>query len=155
MPQLYLVNALRDGSKGGKLMNFKGTIIITDPCYLIPNDADYDRTNYGKQLDKLGFTTFLVADTGFGDWDNVITKDDGTILGNFCADSGQVCVVLAEDAIKYYPETSQVVKLKSSPCYAIIEDFDGDIEIDTSDSNWTMIYGQGNINFSSGSWVKE
>ena len=27
-------------------MNFKGTIIITDPCYLIPNDVDYNRTNY-------------------------------------------------------------------------------------------------------------
>lgn len=131
-------------------MNFKGTIIITDPCYLIPNDADYEKTNYGKQLDKLGFTTFLVADTGFGDWDNTITKDDGTILGNFCADSGQVCVVLAEDAIEYYPEMAQIVKLKSS-MYAIIEDFDGDVEIDTSNSNWTMIYGQGNINFSSGS----
>ena len=26
-------------------MNFKGTI-ITDPCYLIPNDVDYNRTNY-------------------------------------------------------------------------------------------------------------
>lgn len=131
-------------------MNFKGTIIITDPCYLIPNDADYEKTNYGEQLDKLGFTTFLVADTGFGDWDNAITKDDGTILGNFCADSGQVCVVLAEDAIEYYPEMAQIVKLKSS-MHAIIEDFDGDVEIDTSNSNRTMIYGQGNINFSSGS----
>lgn len=136
-------------------MNFKGTIIITDPCYLIPNDTDYEKTNYGKQLDKLGFTTFLVADTGFGDWDNIILQNDGTILGNFCADSGQVCVVLAEDAIKYYPEMAQVVKSKSSPCYAIIENFDGEIEIDTSNSNWTMIYGQGNINFSSGSWVEK
>ena len=134
-------------------MNFKGTIIITDPCYLIPNDTDYERTDYGKQLDKLGFTTFLVDDTGFGDWDNIITKDDGTILGNFCADSGQVCIVLAEDVIKYYPEMSQVMKLKSS-CYAIIENFDGEIEIDTSNSEWTMIHGRGNINFDSGSWTE-
>ena len=96
-------------------MNFKGTIIITDPCYLIPNDTDYERTNYGKYLNKLGFTTFLVADTGFGDWNNTITKDDGTILGSFCADSGQVCVVLAEDATEYYPNSK--IKIFPAICY--------------------------------------
>lgn len=130
-------------------MNFKGTIIITDPCYLTLNDTDYKRTNYGAYLNKLGFTTFLVADTGYGDWINYIIKDDGVILGYFSADSGQVCVVLAEDAIEYNPEIVQEMKVKHPECYAVIENFDGEIEMDTSDPNWTVIYGRGNINFSS------
>ena len=128
-------------------MKFTGTIIITDPCYLCTDD-DYERTNYGKELDKLGFTNYLVEDTGIGDWSNAIFQDNGEKLGDFCADSGQVCVVLAEELIKYNLEFKQVIE-KPSACYAIIRDFNGEVEIDTSDSNWTMIYGKGNINFSS------
>lgn len=128
-------------------MKFKSTIIITDPCYLC-DDNDYERTNYGTELDKLGFTKYLVEDTGFGDWSNAIFQDDGTKLGDFGADSGQVCVVLAEELIKYDPKFKPVIE-KPSACYAVIRDFNGEVEIDTSDSNWTMIYGKGNINFSS------
>lgn len=128
-------------------MKFTGTIIITDPCYLCTDD-DYEQTNYGSELDKLGFTNYLVEDTGYGDWCNAIFQDNGTKLGNFCADSGQVCVVLAEELIKYNPEFKQVIEKPSTWC-TVIRDFDGEVEIDTSDSNWTMIYGKGNINFSS------
>ena len=128
-------------------MKFKGTLIITDPCY-ITKDNDYERTNYGSELNKLGFTTYLVADTGFGDWSNHITKDDGTILGEFCADSGQVCVVLKEDLDKYNPLFFSKYRAYSH-CYAIVDNFEGEVEIDTSNSNWTIVHGQGNIDFSS------
>lgn len=126
-------------------MNFNGTIIITDPCYITTN-ADYERTNYGSELDKLGFTTFLVADTGFGDWSNHIIKDNGEELGEFCADSGQVCVVLKDEVAKYNPNF--LIEYKSH-CYATVENFEGEVEIDTSNPDWTVITGQGNINFTS------
>ena len=126
-------------------MKFKGTIIITDPCY-ITKDEDYERTNYGKDLDMLGFSTFLVAYTGFGDWDNNITKNNGEHLGGFCADSGQVCVVLEQELDNYNPDFFLDY---ASHTYAKVEDFEGDIEIDRSCDWWTVIRGEGNINFTS------
>ena len=128
-------------------MKFKGTIIITDPCYIISGD-DYVRTEYGSKLDMLGFTTYLVEDTGFGDWMNAIIDSKGNTLGEFCADSGQVCVVLADELAAYSPRFSNPRALLPN-CYVVIYDFDGDIEIDTSDIDWTVIHGSGNINFHS------
>lgn len=134
-------------------MKFKGNLIITDPCYITVDD-DYEKTNYGSELDKLGFTTYLVADTGFGDWVNGIIRDDCVLMGSFCADSGQVCVVLEEEAIKYNESKTLIPHAEhgvnaSEHCYAIIPDFDGEVEIDTSNPNWTVIHGRGNFNFDS------
>lgn len=126
-------------------MKFKGTIIITDPCYITKNE-DYERTNCGNDLDMLGFSTFLVADTGFGDWSNYITKDTGEELGQFCADSGQVCVVLKQELDNYNPDFFLDY---ASHTYVKVEDFEGDIEIDRSCDWWTVIRGEGNINFTS------
>lgn len=126
-------------------MRFEGTIIITDPCYIV-KDEDYKRADYGRNLNILGFSTFLIAYTGFGNWDNNITKNNGEHLGSFCADSGQVCVVLEQELKKYNPNFF----LKyASRAYAKVEDFEGDIEINCSCYWWTVIRGEGNINFTS------
>lgn len=46
-------------------MKFKGTIIITDPCY-ITKSKDWD----GQDTDfsKLGITNYIAEDTIYGDW---------------------------------------------------------------------------------------
>lgn len=127
---------------------FNGTIIITDPCYIM-NNEDYDKTNYGKELNKLGFTTYLVANTGYGDWTNEIAQDStGTSLGQFCADSGQVCVVLKEE-IEKNPACLKEFSSLQKHCYTEIKDFNGVVVISTMNPNWTMIHGKGNIDFHS------
>lgn len=127
---------------------FKGTLIITDPCYIL-NNEDYERTNYGKDLNKLGFTSYLVSDTGYRDWVNEILRySPEESLGEFCADSGQVCVVLKED-IENNPDCAKKFYLLSKHCYVIIKDFEGVVTIDTTNPNWTTIYGEGNIEFTS------
>jgi len=125
-------------------MKFKGDVIITDPCYIL-TDEDYKKSNYGSNLHECGFTIYLVANTGFGDWDNFIETENGQNLGDFCADSGQVCVVLKSEVEKY----GSKLFTYADYCYATIKDFDGDIEIDTTCSAWTVVRGVGNINFHS------
>lgn len=49
-------------------MKFKGDIIITDPCYLMKKDEDWDKCKNGDNMLALGFTNYLVADTEYGDW---------------------------------------------------------------------------------------
>ena len=50
-------------------MKFKGTIIITDPCYIIKdNTDDWDKCDYGENLEALGFTNYISESTLYGDW---------------------------------------------------------------------------------------
>lgn len=51
-------------------MIFKGTIVITDPCYL---DADMDQdlweaSGYGDDLSVFGCSQWICKDTIYGDW---------------------------------------------------------------------------------------
>lgn len=125
---------------------FKGTLIITDPCYIL-NNEDYKKTNYGKNLNELGFTSFLVSDTGYGDWHNEIRRcSPYESFGEFCADSGQVCVVLKDD-IEKNPACAKMFSILPEDYYATVEDFEGVVTISTMNPNWTMIYGEGNIEF--------
>ena len=48
-------------------MKFKGTIIITDPCYII-KDEDWDRCDCGGNVKCLGFENCICEDTIYGDW---------------------------------------------------------------------------------------
>lgn len=55
-------------------MRFKGTIVITDPCYLdngmpeIPGVDWWDSVDYGDNLGAAGFTDFISESTLYGDW---------------------------------------------------------------------------------------
>lgn len=51
-------------------MQFKGTIVITDPCYL---DADmgqdlWEASGYGEDLSVFGCSQWICKDTIYGDW---------------------------------------------------------------------------------------
>lgn len=58
-------------------MKFKGTIIITDPCYIIRAEHhgttpitknDWKACNYGENMKVLGINTYITKDTLYGDW---------------------------------------------------------------------------------------
>ena len=48
-------------------MTIKDDVIITDPCYVV-KDEDWDKCEYGKRLDVLGFTNYVSESTIYGDW---------------------------------------------------------------------------------------
>ena len=126
---------------------FEGTLVITDPCYFV-KDEDWKKSIYGASLIDFGINTYITADTGFGDWQNSIIDNKHHFLGHFCADSGQVTIALLEEIKKYNPNFKEI--LKEQPNIAtIIPNFKGNVSVDTSNKNWTIIKGSGNINFHS------
>lgn len=48
-------------------MKFKGSIIITDPCY-VAKDDDWEKCDYGDSMHILGFTDIISEQTIYGDW---------------------------------------------------------------------------------------
>lgn len=125
------------------------SLIITDPCYILKpgdwlkflNDGNGNKLSY---LDNYGIRGFCVP-TQYGDWSckTYILPDDKEPVdiqdkvkrgnpikyagwqegGEFCADSGMVCVVNIEDAIKYNQDAvSKIIGTKLATC---ILDFTG------------------------------
>lgn len=59
-------------------MRFKGDVIITDPCYIMKDNSEPDdwyKSDFGKNLNILGFTKFLTSRTIYGDWTCTTFKD--------------------------------------------------------------------------------
>ena len=59
-------------------MQFKGTIVITDPCYL---DVDmgqdlWEASGYGDDLSVFGCSQWICKDTIYGDWSCTTYKGD-------------------------------------------------------------------------------
>lgn len=126
----------------------KTKYIITDPCYLLSHNDwaslfhDLDLcTEAGRNelnsriefaLEKLTGSKSWVAETGYGDWSNVIIGNVFDGRSDFCADSGTVCVC------KYTPELE---KIKITDWAAAIIEAEGEItvEMDTSNPHWTIV----------------
>lgn len=131
-------------------MKFKGDIIITDPCYIMKCDEDWDECWCGDRLSNLGIENFMSRDTIYGDWScttyNSDTKEE---LGEFCADSGLVAVFLLDEVLKYNPDFD--LYKERSWTTTLIKDFDGDVqfEVTTDNDGWQSlsVVGKGNINF--------
>lgn len=147
---------------------FKGDIIITDPCYMIEGDKDWDKCNYGQNMEALGFTNYLSSETYYGDWSCTVSKiefydlidsdyeeeimfDIKDEIGEFCADAGMVGVFLLDEVLKYNPEFNYHIEKPWTT--ALIKDFDGYISFETTEV-WDgdyykelKILGLGNINF--------
>lgn len=131
-------------------MKFKGSIIITDPCYLVADDIntdDWSTCEYGENMEKLGISpTHLVASTIYGDWScTTYNTDTNEAIGEFCADAGLVGVFLLDDILKYNPEFNYHTERPWTT--TLIEDFDGDVEIVIENNEDVHVVGTGNINF--------
>lgn len=151
-------------------MEFKGDIIITDPCYIsslgpidLWNEKDFDIFD-GDGLDKYGFTKYIWEATYVGDWScetlelkeetNDISNDKlkgehvKDSIGNFCADSGMVGVFLLDEVLKFNPNFDYHIKKPHTT--TLIKDFDGEIEfsiVEGQGLNWGQLRGKGNVNF--------
>lgn len=179
-------------------MKFKGTIIITDPCYLDSGnkflestDHWWDETDFGENLHEIGITSYISEDTLYGDWscftykgtkEEILNKinewdhcyfeffrnynnssdDEKFILlqehkkykesfikentyGEFCADSGKVCVVYLNEVLKFNPNFKEWAETHSW-CVTIIEDFDGNVDLEIENDSLHIV-GIGNKNF--------
>lgn len=58
-------------------MKFKGTIVITDPCYIMraehhgttpTTEDDWDACGYGENMEALGINHYITESTIYGDW---------------------------------------------------------------------------------------
>lgn len=170
-------------------MKFKGTLIITDPCYIDSSNDKWDESKYGEDLSVYGCKTYISESTLYGDWscttfkgnkEDVIdlinkwnafyfeffarynssenkellskeyeNKEKELLLnhsyGKFCADSGMVCVILAEelDNKNKFLEWAK----EHSWCATIIPDFDGDVSYEVDEKGDAHLIGTGNKPF--------
>ncbi|MDE7300952.1 MAG: hypothetical protein K2N47_02155 [Clostridia bacterium] len=124
--------------------SFNGTIIIGDPCEIVKSDEDWQLCEYGKHLDRLGFTDYLyiVSD----EVAPIVKGDLGNILGSFCTDSGIVVVALLDELLKYNPTFDMHKHIYYKDNWTVIENFNGTVNYYENDEN-TYIEGKGNINF--------
>lgn len=138
--------------------------IITDPCYLIPDDdwskccEIFDSVAYKKAMENRDYemqrelfdneiTAVLrkysgdykaqACSTGYGDWTNEIWGVN-VLKHDFFADSGMVCVCELTDTIKNHIDANSNGKEFNG--MAVFEtDKDITVEFDTSDSDWTVV----------------
>lgn len=66
-------------------MKFKGTIIITDPCYIMRaehhgttpiTEDDWEACDYGQNMEVLGIKHYICESTLYGDWGCTTYKVD-------------------------------------------------------------------------------
>lgn len=129
------------------------------------NPEDWERCDYGDNMEILGINNYLCASTIYGDWScYTFDEDTGKTIGEFCADAGLVCVCLLDEILAYNPEFSNWAK-EHEWCATIIENFTGEVwirvdeDIETTqeespedeicyNENYVVyVEGIGNINF--------
>lgn len=87
-----------------KVMEFNGDIVITDPCYLSANMPKEKRRDFEcTRISDYGIVG-IESDTYYGDWScTTFASTTKAKLGNFCADSGMVCVADLNSVLKFNP----------------------------------------------------
>lgn len=134
-----------------------GDIIITDPGYLLKEEDDScefeEWKEKVKELNNFCDTWGIRRNTIYGDWScTTYDLDTKKIIGNFCADGGEVVVIPLEKALEYNPDFNyHIEKLWTT---TLIKDFHGKVKIiveeekDLRYEDYSVhIIGKGNINF--------
>ena len=100
-----MINILSQSRTMTDSIKLCGDIIITDPCYVVQNDEDWNKCRNGEDMSDLGIKHYIVRDTLYGDW-NCTMFDSNTKqpIGEFCADVGMVGVFLLDEVLKYNPD---------------------------------------------------
>lgn len=52
-------------------MRFNGTIIITDPCYVVKKD-DWEKSYHGRKMNIFGISNYITESTLIGDWNCIV-----------------------------------------------------------------------------------
>jgi len=111
------------------LVEFDGDIIITDPCYVMRDDAedDWEKCSCGENMDELGIHHFMSRSTIIGDWScTVYNTDNHRKIGEFCADAGMVSVLLLNEVLQYNPSFDYHINRKWTT--ALIKNFKGTVQ---------------------------
>ena len=121
-------------------------IIITDPSYIF----DYDKTDGYTDFKKVGIDNIVCHDTISGDWScTTFDTDTDKHLGNFCADTGLVCVAPLKKVIELNDGYENIKD--SEWTRTIIHNFTGhvylDFKKDEDGDEYVEVVGEGNINF--------
>jgi len=133
------------------------TVIITDPCYVIANELDLERCDYGNNLEALGFKNYLCESTLFGNWVCTTYKTQNPIqgikdvpkvfdnvIGGFCSIIGLVAVFELDEILRYNPDF-----IIPSGCQwaTTIQNFTGTVYYLVGDEENCHVVGVGNTNF--------
>lgn len=122
--------------------------IVTDPCYIVPEDVwneackykdgyDIDYTNFEKVISDACGTKVDCCYTGCGDWDNSISgPHDNIINKEFCADSGMVCFAKLTPEIENNMVANDI-NLANNSVAAVIDVSDAHVEWHGNDE-WTI-----------------
>ena len=117
---------------------FNGDIIITDPCYIIPDNCnDWQRCGYGENMELLGFGNYLCETTLEGDWCCEVFKGTKSRLlfpqapekkiGDFAADACKVGVFYLREILRYNPAFDYHINRSWCTCW--IKAFQGKVKI--------------------------
>ena len=106
-------------------------VVVTDPCYVFVEDADWEAfcRELGfdaPQVMSERFGNTIAASTIYGDWTCELNKHDGekTVRdGTFTADSGTVCVT------EFTKAAEKALKRAARQCYHVIRGFTGTARI--------------------------
>lgn len=126
-----------------KKENFKGTIIIGDPCEMVVSEDDWQRTKWGEKMHLIGFNKYISFECE-EDRPNVINYDSKEILGTYCTDSCMICIVYLDDLLKYNPTFNQHIEYPEN--WTVIKDFNGKIRVKVK-NDYPIVVGKGNVNF--------
>ncbi|MCR5127891.1 MAG: hypothetical protein K6B69_07290 [Lachnospiraceae bacterium] len=136
-----------------KEKSFNGSIVIADPCYFVGSEEDWQKCDYGKRMDLLGFSDFLLIEFP-DDIQVVIDSDTKEVLGGLCQDSCQLVVIYKDELKKYRNDYEKAFWTPENR--AIIDDFIGkvgyrveEVAVDDEIYEDTIVYGDGNRNFRS------
>lgn len=127
------------------------TIIITDPCYIInkKQDSDWEKCDFGDNMEALGIDNYICRSTGYGDWScTTYDSDSGKEIGKFCADAGLVAVFILDEVLAYNPEFNYHTTKPWTT--TVIPNFTGDVTFKVMpEEDWDIVsvVGRGNVNF--------
>lgn len=123
--QLFRLQARYDMYLDSECVEFDGDIIITDPCYLM-NDDDM-RSGYDS-IKSWGLSSYMTRDTMCGDWScNTIDSNTGKVVGEFCADGGEVGVFLLNEVLEHNPKFDYYHK-EHNGAMTLIKNFKGTVK---------------------------
>lgn len=127
-------------------MKFKGNIYITDPSYIAKSEDWMEGFDpMIESIDCPEFSDAIIRSTGIGDgsWKVYEAKQQNlseiqaniqkgdysqyNVIGEFCVDSASASVVYQHEAEAYNPSFMAMFKDKPH-CWALIENFDGEVE---------------------------
>ena len=97
--------------------------------------SDWERCEYGSEMEVLGIHNYMTRDTLYGDW-SCTTYDLNTKkpIGEFCADAGLVSVISLDEVLKYNPEFDYHLNRTWTTTW--IKDFKGTVQFVVKEVIW-------------------